>query len=85
MDDCHKCLKLFHRIELLTIVKSEEKYIFNISQEIYKQDVAYDPEGLLGTLNSCFLCFLGLQVFMCLFNLMSVFNVNFSYLSAGDL
>ncbi|WAQ97294.1 HGNAT-like protein [Mya arenaria] len=31
------------------------------SKEIYDSTVHYDPEGLLGTLNSCFLCFLGLQ------------------------
>ncbi|XP_061196042.1 heparan-alpha-glucosaminide N-acetyltransferase-like isoform X1 [Saccostrea echinata] len=30
-------------------------------KEIYKTTVPYDPEGLLGTLNSIFLCFLGLQ------------------------
>ncbi|XP_062582853.1 heparan-alpha-glucosaminide N-acetyltransferase-like isoform X1 [Saccostrea cucullata] len=30
-------------------------------KEIYKTKVPYDPEGLLGTLNSIFLCFLGLQ------------------------
>lgn len=29
--------------------------------EIYETTVPYDPEGLLGTLTSCFLCFLGLQ------------------------
>ncbi|ESO84192.1 hypothetical protein LOTGIDRAFT_211131 [Lottia gigantea] len=30
-------------------------------KEIYHSTVPYDPEGFLGTLNSCFLCFLGLQ------------------------
>ena len=29
--------------------------------DIFKSTVPYDPEGLLGTLTSCFLCFLGLQ------------------------
>jgi len=37
------------------------------STEIYKQSVPYDPEGLLGTLNSCFMCFLGLQAGKILF------------------
>jgi len=37
------------------------------STEIYKQTVPYDPEGLLGTLNSCFMCFLGLQAGKILF------------------
>ncbi|XP_012939441.1 heparan-alpha-glucosaminide N-acetyltransferase [Aplysia californica] len=37
------------------------------STEIYKQSVGYDPEGLLGTLNSCFMCFLGLQAGKILF------------------
>ncbi|KAH3873028.1 heparan-alpha-glucosaminide N-acetyltransferase-like [Dreissena polymorpha] len=31
------------------------------SKQVYQSTVPYDPEGLLGTLNSCFLCFLGLQ------------------------
>ncbi|XP_071108203.1 heparan-alpha-glucosaminide N-acetyltransferase-like [Haliotis cracherodii] len=31
------------------------------AKAIYKTSVPYDPEGLLGTLTSCFLCFLGLQ------------------------
>ncbi|XP_052068366.1 heparan-alpha-glucosaminide N-acetyltransferase-like isoform X2 [Mytilus californianus] len=31
------------------------------SKEIYKNTIAYDPEGLLGTLTSCVICFLGLQ------------------------
>ncbi|XP_050393496.1 heparan-alpha-glucosaminide N-acetyltransferase isoform X4 [Patella vulgata] len=30
-------------------------------KEIYNTVIPYDPEGLLGTLNSCFMCFLGLQ------------------------
>ena len=30
-------------------------------RDVFKTKVHYDPEGLLGTLTSCFLCFLGLQ------------------------
>ena len=30
-------------------------------REIYQTTIPYDPEGLLGVLTSCFLCFLGLQ------------------------
>ncbi|KAL3877245.1 hypothetical protein ACJMK2_034978 [Sinanodonta woodiana] len=30
-------------------------------KELYHTSVPHDPEGLLGTLTSCFLCFLGLQ------------------------
>ncbi|XP_052268625.1 heparan-alpha-glucosaminide N-acetyltransferase-like [Dreissena polymorpha] len=30
-------------------------------QEIYKTTVPHDPEGLLGTLTSCFMCFLGFR------------------------
>ncbi|KAL8570424.1 hypothetical protein ACOMHN_035842 [Nucella lapillus] len=30
-------------------------------QEVYESTVAYDPEGILGTLTSVFLCFLGIQ------------------------
>ena len=30
-------------------------------KEIYQTTIPYDPEGLLGVLTSCFLCFLGLQ------------------------
>ncbi|XP_059165341.1 heparan-alpha-glucosaminide N-acetyltransferase-like isoform X1 [Physella acuta] len=37
------------------------------SKEIYKSTAPYDPEGLLGTLNSCVLCFLGLQAGKILF------------------
>ncbi|CAL1529217.1 unnamed protein product [Lymnaea stagnalis] len=37
------------------------------SQEIYQSQVPYDPEGLLGTVNSCVLCFLGLQAGKILF------------------
>jgi heparan-alpha-glucosaminide N-acetyltransferase len=31
------------------------------SKEIYGSSVPYDPEGLLGTITSCIICFLGLQ------------------------
>ncbi|XP_046571349.1 heparan-alpha-glucosaminide N-acetyltransferase-like isoform X1 [Haliotis rubra] len=31
------------------------------AKAIYKTSMPYDPEGLLGTLTSCFMCFLGLQ------------------------
>ncbi|XP_060561186.1 heparan-alpha-glucosaminide N-acetyltransferase-like [Ruditapes philippinarum] len=37
-------------------------------KEIYQTKVAYDPEGILGTLTSIFLCFLGVQagrIFVC--------------------
>ncbi|XP_033750008.1 heparan-alpha-glucosaminide N-acetyltransferase-like isoform X2 [Pecten maximus] len=30
-------------------------------KEIYNTKVPYDPEGILGTITSCFMCFLGLQ------------------------
>lgn len=36
--------------------------LFIILQAIYQTKVPYDPEGILGTLTSIFLCFLGLQV-----------------------
>ncbi|XP_025092526.1 heparan-alpha-glucosaminide N-acetyltransferase-like isoform X2 [Pomacea canaliculata] len=36
-------------------------------KEIYRTTVPYDPEGLLGILTSCFLCFLGLQAGKILF------------------
>ncbi|GFR71913.1 heparan-alpha-glucosaminide N-acetyltransferase [Elysia marginata] len=46
-----------------------EKHIYSspTSKEIYHSTVPYDPEGLLGTLNSCVLCFLGLQAGKILF------------------
>ena len=31
-------------------------------QKVYNSTAAFDPEGILGTLTSIFLCFLGLQV-----------------------
>ena len=37
-------------------------YLFCLPQEIYESTVPHDPEGLLGTLMSCLICFLGLQV-----------------------
>ncbi|XP_052071109.1 heparan-alpha-glucosaminide N-acetyltransferase-like [Mytilus californianus] len=40
-----------------------EKHIFGspTCKEIYHNDLPHEPEGLLGTLTSCVLCFLGLQ------------------------
>ncbi|KAK3785913.1 hypothetical protein RRG08_033021 [Elysia crispata] len=42
-------------------------YASPTSKEIYKSTMPYDPEGLLGTLSSCVLCFLGLQAGKILF------------------
>uniref|UniRef100_A0A0B6YUR6 Uncharacterized protein n=1 Tax=Arion vulgaris TaxID=1028688 RepID=A0A0B6YUR6_9EUPU len=36
-------------------------YMHPTSMEIYDSTVPYDPEGLLGTITSCILCFFGLQ------------------------
>ncbi|GFN98343.1 heparan-alpha-glucosaminide n-acetyltransferase [Plakobranchus ocellatus] len=46
-----------------------ESHIYSspTSKEIYASSLPYDPEGLLGTLNSCVLCFLGLQAGKILF------------------
>lgn len=44
-----------------TVLGDSQVYKDPTCQEIYNTTVAYDPEGLLGTLTSCFLCFLGLQ------------------------
>ncbi|KAJ8317982.1 hypothetical protein KUTeg_003073 [Tegillarca granosa] len=40
-----------------------DKHIYQspTSKQIYNSTVPYDPEGLLGTLTSCLICFLGLQ------------------------
>ncbi|XP_069123986.1 heparan-alpha-glucosaminide N-acetyltransferase-like isoform X3 [Argopecten irradians] len=40
-----------------------DTHIYNspTCKEIYNTKVPYDPEGILGTLTSCFMCFLGLQ------------------------
>lgn len=40
-----------------------EEHIYQnpTSREVYKNTIAYDPEGLVGTLTSCVICFLGLQ------------------------
>ncbi|CAG5128249.1 unnamed protein product [Candidula unifasciata] len=43
------------------IFGSSHIYQTPTSAEIYQSTVPYDPEGLLGTLTSCVLCFLGLQ------------------------
>lgn len=37
-------------------------YQFPTSKEVYRSVTAYDPEGILGYLNSVFIVFLGLQV-----------------------
>ncbi|XP_041363426.1 heparan-alpha-glucosaminide N-acetyltransferase-like isoform X2 [Gigantopelta aegis] len=42
-------------------------YQHNTAEEIYHTPVPHDPEGLLGTLMSCFMCFLGLQAGKILF------------------
>jgi len=49
---------------IFRIDKDKQKKLIFISclQEVYKSGVAYDPEGLLGTLTSCLMCFMGLQV-----------------------
>ncbi|BFZ02813.1 hypothetical protein BsWGS_05851 [Bradybaena similaris] len=44
-----------------TFFGSSHIYQNPTSAEIYLSTVPYDPEGLLGTLTSCVLCFLGLQ------------------------
>ncbi|OWF52104.1 heparan-alpha-glucosaminide N-acetyltransferase-like isoform X2 [Mizuhopecten yessoensis] len=40
-----------------------DSHIYNnpTCKEIYNTKVPYDPEGILGTITSCFMCFLGLQ------------------------
>ncbi|RUS72739.1 hypothetical protein EGW08_019506 [Elysia chlorotica] len=50
-----------------TFFGSNHIYASPTSQEIYRSTLPYDPEGLLGTLNSCVLCFLGLQAGKILF------------------
>jgi len=44
-----------------TVLGDALTYKTPTSMEIYDSTVPFDPEGILGTLNSCFLCFLGLQ------------------------
>lgn len=44
-----------------SILGEKQVYGSPTCAEIYETTVPYDPEGLLGVLTSCFLCFLGLQ------------------------
>jgi len=44
-----------------TVLGDSQVYNDPTCREIYDTNTPYDPEGILGTLTSCFLCFLGLQ------------------------
>ncbi|XP_076461183.1 heparan-alpha-glucosaminide N-acetyltransferase-like isoform X2 [Babylonia areolata] len=45
----------------VTVLGESHLFQFPTPKELYKTTVAYDPEGILGTLTSVFLCFLGVQ------------------------
>lgn len=47
-------------------VFGEHRYHYPTFRKMYKTDAYYDPEGILGSLTSIFICFLGVMVRKCL-------------------
>lgn len=54
---------------------------------LYHTEVAYDPEGILGTINSIVMAFLGVQVFVHFIRLLflTVYDVLFTHLKTISL